>query len=310
MHNERTILASALWQKCAAMVAAKRVLSGAILMLAVSASGCSTVDFAYSMAPTALVLMADNYLDLDGDQETLLKERLISVREWVRTTQMPAYAKLLNDVRARTAGKVTVEDVAWLTAESRRLWSVTGTRVAAEIAGMAPRLTADNLAALKRKFARNNAEYTKDTIGATPRKQRDKRLARVKENAERWYGNFDDTQLERIKSMADALPLNPGLILDERMRRRQNALMAILQGIVDKTLARADAQARLVTLFTDFEAGRSPAYQTHAATYLKESQVMTAEIANLASAEQRDTAQLRFKRWADDLANLAARKEP
>ena len=309
MQHERAILASALWQKCAAMMAAKRVLAGAILMLAVSASGCSTIDFAYSMAPTALGLMADNYLDLDGEQETLLKERLITVREWVRTTQMPEVSKLLNDVRARTAGKVAVEDVVWLTAESRRLWKVTGTRVATEIAEMAPRLTADSLAALKKKFARNNAEYTKDTVDATPRKQRDKRLERVKENAERWYGNFDDAQSERIRSMVDVLPLNPRLLLDDRMRR-QNALLAILQGVVDKTLARADAQARLITLFTDFEAGRSPAYQTHAASYLKASQEMTAEIANLASAEQRDTAQRRFKRWADDTANLAARKEP
>ncbi len=309
MHHERAILASALWQKCAAMVAAKRALSGAILILAVAASGCSTIDFAYSMAPTALGLMADNYLDLDGEQETLLKERMITVREWVRTTHMPAYSKLLNDVRTRIAAKVTPEDVVWLTAESRRLWKVTGTRVATEVAEMAPRLTADNLAALKRKFARNNAEYTKDTIDATPRKQRDKRLERVKENAERWYGNFDDAGSERIRSMADALPLNTRLILEDRVRR-QNALMAILQGIVDNTLGRADAQARLITLFTDFEAGRSPAYQTHAASHLKESQLMTAEIANLASAEQRDTAQRRFKRWADDMANLAARKEP
>ncbi len=308
MRRMQAILASALWPKCAAMASARRVLSGAILMLAVSASGCSTIDFAYSMAPTALGLMADNYLDLDGEQETLLKERLLTLREWVRTTQMPVYAKLLNEVRTRTAGKVAVEDVVWLTAESRSLWRVTGMRVATEIAELAPRLTADNLAALKKKFARNNAEYTKDTIDATPRKQREKRLERVKENAERWYGSFDDTQMERIKAMADALPMNPRLILEDRIRR-QNALLAILQGIVDKTLARAEAEQRLIPLFTDFEAGRSPAYQAHAATYLRESQVMTTEIANLASAEQRDTAQRRFKRWVDDMANLAARKE-
>lgn len=309
MRNERTILASALWQQCAAMVFARRILSGAVLLLAVSASGCSTIDFGYSMAPTVLTLMADNYLDLDGEQETLLKERLLTLREWNRTTQMPAYSTLFNEVRARIAGKVAVEDVAWLTAEGRRLWKVTGTRMAADLADLAPRLTADNLAALNKKFARNNAEFTKDTIDATPQKQREKRFERAKENAERWYGSFDDTQLERIKAIADALPLNPRLNLEDRIRR-QNAMAAILQGMLGKTLARAQAEQRLVALFTDFEAGRSPAYQVHAANTLRESQAMTAQIANLANAGQRDTAQRRFKRWADDMANLAARKEP
>ena len=130
-----------------------------------------------------------------------------------------------------------------------------------------------------------------------------------RENFERWYGNFDDAQIERMKVISDALPANPRLVLNDRVRR-QNAFITLLTGLMDKSLARAEAEARLAILITELEQGRSAEYQAYAANYLARSQAMTVEIANLATPEQRATAQRRFKRWADDMANLAARKEP
>ena len=305
----RAILALALWQKCVAMLSGRRLIAGGALLLAMGASGCSTIDFAYSMAPTALGLMAGNYLDLDGEQETALKERLLTLRDWTRTTQMAEYSRFLNEVRARAAGKVSAEDVEWMTREGRRHWKTLGARLAADMAELAPRLTADNLAALKRKLVRNNAEYSKDYIDATPDKQRERRFERTKEQFERWYGDFDEAQLARIRALTDALPVNPRMVLEDRVRR-QNAMGAVLAGLADKSIARAAGEQRLAAMLTDFERSRAPAYQAFAATYLAQSQALIVEVANLTTPAQRDTAQRRFKRWVDDMANLAARKEP
>ena len=309
----QTILASGFWRNCSLKRAISRRLVARALFVSVFTpvftAGCSTLDFAYSIGPTALTLMADNYLDLDGDQETHLKERLLAVRESARMNQLAEVGKLFAEVRTRVDRKVTSDDVVWLTAEGRRQWKVLGTRVATEIAELAPRLQADNIAALKKKLARNNTEYTKDTIEATSEKQRAKRFERVKENFERWYGNFDDAQIERMKALSDVLPMNPRLVLDDRVRR-QNTFITLLSGIMDKSLTRAQAEARLATLFTELEQGRSAEYHAYAANYLSRSQAMTVEIANLATPEQRVTAQRRFKRWADDMAALVARKEP
>ena len=305
----QTILASGLWRNSPLKQAGSRCMLALVLLAAALGSGCSTLNFAYSMAPTALGVMADNYLDLDGEQETWLKERIIVLREWIRVNQLAETGKLFLEAGSRAERKVALEDVQWLTAEGRRRWKAIGTRIAAEIAELAPRLTAGNIAALRKKLARNNAEYTKDTLEAAPEKQREKRFERVKENAERWYGSFDDAQLEKIKAMAGALPLNPRLFLDNRLRR-QNEFIALVTGVMDKSLTRAEGETRLATLLTEFELGRSAGFQAHAADSLARSQAMTVEIANLATPEQRATAQRRLKRWADDMANLAARKEP
>lgn len=301
-----SILASGLWRKAGV----ERAFSRCMLALAVLlATGCSTLDFTYSIAPTALTLLADNYLDLDGDQETLVKERIVVLREWMRVNEAAGYARFLNEVRSRAAGKVTVEDVRWLTEEGRRRWNPLGARVASEMADLATRLTPENLAALRRKLARNNAEYTKDTIEAPLERQREKRFERVKDNAERWYGSFDDAQLERFKALSDARTFDARLFLQDRIRR-QNQLLAILTGVMDKSITRAEAEARLTVLITQFDRGRSAEYQAVAAAYLAQSQALTMEIANQATPAQRDTAQRRFKRWVDDLTALANRKDP
>ena len=203
-----------------------------LLLTAALGSGCSTLNFAYSMAPTVLGVMADNYLDLDGEQETWLKERIIVLREWIRVNHLAETGKLLQEASSRVDRPVTLDDVQWFTTEGRRRWKAVGTRIAVDMAEVAPRLNADNIAALKKKFARNNAEYTKDTINARPEKQREKRLERVKENAERWYGSFDDTQMERIKAMSEALPMHYRSVLEDRIRR-QTALLTLLTGLMD-----------------------------------------------------------------------------
>ena len=334
----RTILASALWQKsgvrlmadaaAAAAVAvtpaaalaglakvlavstapARRALAATLVLAATLSAGCSTVDFAWSMGPAALGFMADSYLDLDGEQETLLKERVLATREWLRVTHAAPIGKLFGEAATRVTGKITQDDAVWLTVEGRRQASLAGAQVAAEIAALAPRLTPDNIAALKKRFARNNAEFTGESIDASPEKQRERRFKRVREQFERWYGDFDDAQLERLKGLSDALPMQPRLVLQDRVRR-QNAMLAVLTGLIDKSIPRAEGERRLTVLLTEFERGRSAEYQAVSAAYLTQAQAMIVQVAGFATPVQRDTAQRRLKRWADDLEKLAARKE-
>lgn len=320
----RTILASALWRKSGVMLmasaaaakalavqaaAARRALAASMVLAATLASGCSTVDFAWSMGPTALGFMADSYLELDGEQETLLKERMLATREWLRVTHAAPIGKLFNEASTRVTGKITQDDAAWLTVEGRRQASVIGARVAGEIVTLAPRLTPDNLAALKKKFARSNAEFTEESIDASLEKQRERRFKRVREQFERWYGEFGDAQLERLKGLSDALPMQPRLVLQDRVRR-QHAMLALLAGLSDKSISPSEGEQRLTTLLTEFERGRSAEYQAVAAAYLAQAQAMIVQVAGMATPAQRDTAQRRLKRWADDLVKLAARKEP
>ena len=278
----------------------------AAIFLVVAAAGCSTINIAYNAGPTALAFIADGYLDLDSEQAAILKERILAVREWDRTSNLADYAKLLAEVRNRAAVRITADDVAWAVAEARKRSLPMAERVATEVAELAPLLNADNLAAMKKKMERKTADYIKDVTRATPEKQLERRFENVKAESERWYGGFDHEQLERIRAMVEALPANYPLALTNRARR-QAEFVAILTAAVNKTADKSETRRRMLRLLTDWEAIRTPAYQAYAAQYQAASYKLTAEIANMATPAQRETAQKRARRWVEDMTALANR---
>jgi hypothetical protein len=204
---------------------------------------------------------------------------------------------------------VTPDDVAWAVAEARKRWTVMAVHVAGEIADMAPQLTPGNVAMLKRKIARKNAEYSKETIESTPEKQRERRFERVREESERWYGSLDDGQIERIRGWVAGLPANYPLALEDR-KRRQGEFVAIIEAAVVKKADRAETLQRLQKLLTAWEAGRSPAYEAFVTQYQAENHRLTANIVNMATPAQRETLNRRAQRWIDDMHALAARPGP
>ena len=282
---------------------------GVLLLAVFLGSGCSTVNFGYTAAPTALSFMADGYLDLDSEQGGVLKDRLLVTREWLRTTQMTEFSRFLAEVSGRAAGTVNVADVAWAVAEARKRWNVVAERLAGEIADLAPLLGPENLAAVRKKQAKVSAEYIKEFAGQSPDKRLRRRVERIRDEAERWYGPFDDAQMERIRALVAAMPANYLLVVEDR-RRRQAEFAVALAAAAEKGADKEAVRRRFTRLLTAWETGRTPAYQAFAARYQAQSHRLTVEIVNMTTPAQRETMKRRTQRWIDDLAALASRREP
>jgi len=275
-----------------------------LILTACLLTACSAITTSYNNAPTLITWWADRYFDLDADQETLLKERLRNLRAWHRTQQLPDYARLFAEVQARIKGQVEPADVAWLYAEGEKRLRILAERAAPQAAELATYLRAENIAALEKKLAENNAEYEKDYISASLEDRQDKRYERVVKEAERWYGSFSREQKEKIRSFSDALPANYPLVLEDR-KQRQGELVAILRAASTKSIPQDEAARRLARWVTEYERNRSPAFRDFVLRYRSEAQKMFAGIANLATPEQKVAADKSVQRYRDDLSNLA-----
>ena len=275
------------------------------LFAAVLLAACSAVSIGYNNLPTVVNWYADSYFDLDVDQETALKERIVALRQWHRASQLPDYARFLGEVKARVRGPVSPDDVAWLYAEVQRRYRVLGERLAPDMVELAFRLTPDNIRHLERKQAQGITEYERDYVASSPEKRRERRHERILSEAERWYGSFGDAQRDRIKILTDALPANYPLVVEDR-KRRQRELQAILRAAADKAAPREEVARRMRQWVVDWERGRSPVYREFAARYTSEAQKLFAEIANLATPQQRETAQKRLQNYIDEIAALSA----
>jgi hypothetical protein len=276
----------------------------ALILTACLLAACSAVATSYNNAPTLITWWADRYFDLDADQETLLKERLRNLRAWHRSQQLPDYARLFAEVQVRMKGRIEPADVTWLYDEGEKRLRVLAERAAPQAAELATYLRAENIAALEKKLAENNAEYEKDYITAALDERQDKRYERVLKEAERWYGGFSREQKEKIRALSDALPANYPLVLEDR-KQRQGELVAILRAASAKSIPQDETARRLTRWMTEYERNRSPAFRDFALRYRSEAQKMFAAIANLATAEQKVAADRSVQRYRDDFSNLA-----
>ena len=105
--------------------------------------------------------------------------------------------------------------------------------------------------------------------------------------------------------LTDALPANYPLVVEDR-RRRQRELQTILHAAAARTAPREEVARRLRQWVLDWERGRSPLYREFAARYTAEAQKLFTAIANLATPQQRETAQKRLQNYIDKFATLSA----
>lgn len=273
------------------------------MLAALAVAGCSTLATGYNNAPTLLTWWADSYFDLDNAQEAQLKAKLTTLRAWHRT-QLPDYARVFAEVQARLNRTVEPADMAWLYDETQRRLRRLAERAAPDAADLAMRLTPENVAALRKKLAKNNTEFEKDYITATLDQRQEKRYERLLKEAERWYGSFSREQEKKIRLMSDLLPDSYPLVLEER-KRRQAALVDILNAAIDKGADREDIARRLLR-WADFERDRPPAYADFARRYRAELQKMFAAVANMADTDQRETAMKNVGQYMDDFNTLAS----
>jgi len=278
---------------------------GRLLVIAtlLSLTACNALTTSYNNAPTLITWWADSYLDLDGDQDALLKDSLRGLRAWHRT-QLPDYARVFAELQNRFKSQVAPADVDWLYDQSEKRMRKLVERAAPIAAELATRLRPENIAALEKKLAKNNARYEKDYISAPLEDRQDKRYEKVLTEAERWYGSFSSEQQARIRELSNALPASYPLVLADR-RRRQAELVAILNMALARSAPQDEIARRLSHWATDFDQGGTPAYRDFVLRYKTAAEKMFAAIANLATPEQRETAARNVQKYMDDFNNLA-----
>ncbi len=123
------------------------------------------------------------------------------------------------------------------------------------------------------------------------------------------YGRLDDAQRERIATGVAASPFDPELWLAER-KARQRDILDTLRGLVADRKAPREAQldaaqGALRALARRFEHSPRPTYRAYQEKLTQYNCVFSAELHNLTTAAQRQTAVGKLKAWELDLRALA-----
>ena len=276
-----------------------------LLSVTLALGGCSAMKLGYQNLPHLAQWWLNGYVDFDHSQAARVRDDLDQLHAWHRTTELPGIAQLLQQVEQLAAADVTPAQVCALEPPLRLRWAALRQRAEPMLARHALTLTAAQLQHLERKYARNNREYTREWIQASPAERVDKRLKQVVERAERVYGHLDDRQRALLREQLQASRHDPAIILAERRRRQQDTL-AVLGRLAGQAVPQEAAVQALRGLMDRYADSPDSQYRAFVQDLRQETCRLVASLHNATSPQQREHAVRRLQGWQRDAAELSS----
>jgi hypothetical protein len=260
-----------------------------VLLAALLLSSCSVTRLAYNNGDVFLRWQANYYLDFQGEQSEELDRALAAFLAWHRAKALPQYARLGDEAAARLLRGIKREDLEWsYDALQAQVREALGAAVA-EAAGMLDRLGPGQIGHLEQRLAEENRKFSKEQLQGTMEERHQRRIKRNLERLEEWFGPLSDVQVERVRLYSKRAPFSAEM-RDRDRKRRQAEFVAMLRA--------REATARLARWAQDWEAGRAPEYVEANRATRAEYYSLLLDLDRTLSAEQREHAVKRMKRYA------------
>lgn len=270
----------------------------AVLLL----SGCSSLQFAYSFADDVLEGRADEYLNLNEDQEAVLEEQTAAMIRWHRQEMLPKYATFFRaQADIAEAGGWSREGLSDAFQTFRGLMDETVEGASPFIATvMAEHRTEDKIAYLEARMAENLAERRADEEAETAEESADEWVERRVDRLSRFLGDLTDEQVAIVRSYTED-GMDDGLRWLENREQRQGAFVTFL-----RTEPTRDEIAQFVhrILLRAYEVV-DPDYKTISERRWALRERMYFDVLETLSDEQRDTLIFTLRDYADDMLSLA-----
>lgn len=172
---------------------------GLVAILAVLLAGCSTVKLLYDRMDWLLPWYVGHYVDLTGDQQSLLDQRLAELLRWHRQTQLPQYARWLRELADDLVDGLEREELARHERTLERFWSESIQRLAPDMALLLAELSVDQREQLFEALAERNRRYQRRYVDPPLLRVVDRRTEQARERLEYWLGGITTEQTAIIR---------------------------------------------------------------------------------------------------------------
>jgi hypothetical protein len=260
--------------------------------------GCSALRLAYDNADTYIRWRAGHYLDLSGEANDDLEERIDGFLAWHRAKVLPDYARLSEEAARRLGDGLSREDVVWGYDTVRAHVARSAKEAAERVAPVLDKLNEEQVRHLENAFREDNRKFARENLRGSEKERRKRRADRVAERLEDWVGRLSEAQEQRVREYSERAPLT-GEMRDRDRKRLQAAVLAMVRS--------RSARERLPDLAAHWERGRDPAFVTANQAGREELFALLLDLDRMLTPEQRARAQANFRRYGEDFGVLSSR---
>jgi hypothetical protein len=173
----------------------RHILLWSVLFLAVTAAGCSRIEFFYNRADWLLAQYVESLVTLDERQSDQLEQQIDRLMDWHCAAQLPGYARLLRDAEADlVTGRMDDAQVRRYLARIQVFWQEFADAVTPPLSELLASANDDQIAELLASLAEGNVEARERYIGDSPEDVREQYRERMTDQLERWIGDLNPAQ--------------------------------------------------------------------------------------------------------------------
>ena len=257
--------------------------------------GCGGMRLMYSFADNYYVGIVQDYFDPTSEQLRAVRTKAEQVLAWHRQYELPLYVAMFDQAAQKTHDGLTEEEVFWGITLLRTRYDTLAQRIVAANASLLTELSAQNLAALEKKFSSENAKLEPTYLDADHARRDKRRAERVQSQFERWLGPLRAEQVAIVAAWVAAAPTASINWYLERVNRQQRMLTALRAERDPSSLA-----AQLTGLWL----GRGAAAERRMRNEARVAALILSIDQSL-SAAQRTRAVQRMQQYADDFRSLS-----
>jgi F0F1-type ATP synthase delta subunit len=266
-----------------------------ILTLALSIMSCSLVKTAYNNAPALIAWRLDDYFDFNAAQKAKLKPALHDLHAWHRKNELPRYVSLLDEIHADLSHEMSAHTACQRIESIKSNLQTLQTQITPIIVDVAATLSDKQLQHLQKKLEKRNREWKEEWWQETSEEQREVRLEKSTEFAEKVYGDLNEKQISLLKQAIAKSDIDPAIIYAEILRRDEDTLI-ILKALRNPALPTEDKSQLVRAGFDRMQNSPDTAYQTHIDKVTEQTCETIASLHATTTAKQRHHAQ----QWVED----------
>ncbi|MFA0909966.1 DUF6279 family lipoprotein [Vibrio cholerae] len=169
-----------------------------VLLLCTFLAGCAT-KLVYHNLDWFVIDYAEDFVDLNRHQKTLIKQTMPSLQSWHRAQELPDYLAMMDELSALSLPEVTVEQVAQYQEKMRLYYQRLVIKLLPDVSRLAATLSEEQTEQFMQAFIKRHDKFAKKFIKMDDRELRDFYQERIKDRLEDWLGPLNKSQQELVK---------------------------------------------------------------------------------------------------------------
>ncbi len=169
-----------------------------VLLLCTFLAGCAT-KLVYHNLDWFVIDYAEDFVDLNRQQKTLIKQTMPSLQIWHRAQELPDYLVMMDELSALSLREVTVEQVAQYQEKMRLYYQRLVIKLLPDVSRLAATLSEEQTEQFMQAFIKRHDKFANKFIKMDERELRDFYQERIKDRLEDWLDPLNKSQQELVK---------------------------------------------------------------------------------------------------------------